>query len=130
ADCDAERAAVAAESAVATDLDAGRRERSAVAPDRLGRQRPGEIERMVHQVLADGPLVVAAVRHPVRGLLALGHQQQARRFDGIARQDVQFGRQAAAFDRISLVLIVTNKFDSAYAAVALRMARRRAGLFA
>ena len=88
ADFDPERAAVAAELAVAADLDAGRRERSAIAPDRLGRQRPGEIERMVHQVLADGPLVVAAVRHPVRGLLALGHQQQTRCFDGIARQDI------------------------------------------
>src|SRR5262249_32448957 len=40
ADFDPERAAVAAELAVAADLDPGRRERSAIAPDRLGRPRP------------------------------------------------------------------------------------------
>src|SRR5262249_28000079 len=88
ADFDPERSAVAAELAVPANLDAGRRERSAIAPDRRRHQRPGEIERVVHQVLADKPFAVAAVRHPVRILLALRTQQQAWRLDGIARQDI------------------------------------------
>src|SRR6185503_2859264 len=53
ADLDPPGRPLVAEGAVTQRLDAGGRQRAAVAPDLLWHQRPAEVERVVHQVGTD-----------------------------------------------------------------------------
>src|SRR5437588_1357562 len=128
-DFDPERAAFTAKLAVPTDLNAGRRQWSAIAPYRVRRQRPGQIERMIHQVLANRPLAVLAVGDAGGGAsLVIRHQEQPWRLDGVAGEDKDFSGYAAAFRLRPILLVVADVVDAADTAVLVEDDLRGDGL--
>ena len=77
-----EGAVIAPPVARARRLDARRRQRSSINPERLAGQRPIELRWMIHQVAAD---LIARVRHAIGQAIAARLQQQFRRLDAVRR---------------------------------------------
>src|SRR5690625_6068999 len=102
---DAEGPPLAAEPAVPKIFDPGRRKWSAIGPDRLFRQGPGELYGMVHQVPAH---LVGAIGNALRPGLALGNQEQAGRLYGMGRAQEEPGA------RHTLATVPTSDADGCY----------------
>ena len=92
ADLDAERPALVAEVADAEIFDPRGRERAAIGPDRVERCRPAQLAGMVHEVAPD---LIGAIGDAI-GRVVIGRgQQQARRFNRVSGDDIEFPGSAA-----------------------------------
>ncbi len=119
ADVHTKRAALAAERSVTQISDTRSDQWTAIGIQRLRRQAPCDIIRVIHQVSPDH---VAAVRHAVVCSAAVfRHQQQSRRLYRIRRDHIDLGLHKSTFGFRPCVkrniILIANKIDLADAAV-------------
>ena len=86
ADLDAQPGAACAHRAIAQVFDPGGGQRAAIGPHGLTRQRPTQLDGMVHEMASH---LVRAIGHPGRRALGAGMKQQPRRLHGMGGKDVE-----------------------------------------
>ena len=111
-----ERGVLCPPGARARRLDARRRERSAIRPQRLACESPTELRRMIHQV---APHLIAGIRDATRTRIAPRLQQQLRRFDSVGGDDEHLA------DGALLAAVRTLEPDRGDATVGADSRRRR-----